>query len=201
MEPRRKGDLFYLVIGICLGITVGLALGRFWLFQPKPLVLEVPSPPPPPTPSPIRVYVSGAVARPGVYTLPADARVQDAVEAAGGLAADADQVAVNLASPLSDGDHVHVPARGEAAAPTQVSVAARAAHSAAKAEEEVRFPVDVNTASAQELEAIPGVGPATAARIIENRPYATVDDLLRVKGIGPATLEKIRPYVTVGEEK
>jgi len=122
-----------------------------------------------------------------MYVIPPDSRVADAVEAAGGWTEEADQVRVNLALPLHDGDHVHVPARAEkpcargSRAPTPIPA----------------FPLDVNTASPQELEAIPGIGPTMARRIVENRPYAKVEDLLRVPGIGPATLERIRPYVTV----
>ena len=199
MARSRACDLFYLVLGVCLGISIGVIAGRFWLFRPKPLALEVPTPPPPPpteTPSPIKVYVSGAVARPGVYTLPAAARVADAVAAAGGLTESADEARINLAQPLQDGAHVHVPARGEAT-PKEGSTARGAAKGGTG---EAQFPVNVNTASAEDLEAIPGIGPAMAARIIANRPYGAVDDLLRVKGIGPATLEKIRPYVIVGEK-
>ncbi len=191
----RAGDLFYLVLGLTLGLSLGVLVARFWLFRPKPLVLEVPTPPPPPptpTPSPIEVYITGAVARPGVYSLPPDARVEDAVSAAGGLTGEADAAAINLAQPLRDGDHVHIPAQGEEA----VTVSDRVPR-AAEEGAEVQFPVDVNTAPAEALEAIPGIGPAMAARIIEGRPYGAVDDLLRVRGIGPTTLEKIRPYVTV----
>ncbi len=196
----RVGDLFYLIVGVCIGVSIGVALSRFWLFRPKPLVLEVPTPPPPPptpTPSPIEVYVSGAVLQPGVYSLPPGARVADAVEAAGGLAQNANANAINLARTLTDGEHVYVPAEGEK---TEVSFAeGDQDRKTADQETSVEFPVNVNTASAGELQAIPGIGPALAARIIADRPYGSVDDLLRVKGIGPATLEKIRPYVTVEE--
>lgn len=193
----RAGDVFYLFVGLALGLSLGILLARFWLFRPKPLVLEVPTPQPPPptpTPSPIEVYVTGAVAHPGVYSLPSDARVEDAVDAAGGMTEEADTVAINLAQPLRDGDHVHVPVQGEK--PVQVS---EAKQPEVKGESEARFPVNINTASAEMLQAIPGIGPALAARIIEARPYGSVDDLLRVQGIGPTTLEKIRAYVTVEE--
>jgi len=187
--------LFYpLAVAFLLGIATGLLMGRFWLFAPDPLVLVIPTPaplPPSPTPLPIRVYLSGAVQRPGVYTLSPGSRLQDALAQAGGLSATADTAAVNLAQLLQDGQHIHVPERGESsshrgrkrrATPTATPV----------------FPVDVNRASLAALQTIPGVGPAMAARIVAGRPYGQVEDLLRVKGIGPATLAKLQPYVTVG---
>lgn len=179
--PDRRSWPAYLA-AVAVGYLVGLGTA-WWLLRPEPLVLTVPTPPPPPTPAPIVVDVSGAVAHPGLYTLPAGARVADAVEAAGGLTEKADRAAVNLAQPLADGSHVHVPAVGEARRTPTPSVA---------------FPVDINRASPDELTAVPGIGPTLAERIVANRPYSSVDDLLRVPGIGPATLEKLRPYVTVG---
>ncbi len=182
---------YWALVGGLVGLALGMLLGRFWLFAPAPLVMEVPTPlppPPTPTPAPVVVYVSGAVQSPGVYTLPPGSRVADAVNAAGGFAEGAATAAINLALPLEDGAQVHIPAQGEAPRPAVTPTPAGAS-----------FPVDVNTASQEMLEAIPGIGPTMARRIIEGRPYGTVDDLLRVRGIGPATLEKLRPYVTVGE--
>ncbi len=165
---------------------------------PQPIRIEVPSatlaPAATPTPAPLRVYVSGAVHSPGVYRLPPDSLVQDAILAAGGETDTADLVAINLAHPLADGEHVHVPSRGETPpAPSGAVSGGRSSTPAAP----LTAPLDLNTATAAELEALPGIGPKTAAAIIAGRPYSTVEDLLRVKGIGPATLEKLRPYVTV----
>ena len=154
-----------------------------------------------PTPARLRVYVSGAVVSPGVYRLPPDSLVEDAIDMAGGATSDADLVAVNLAHPLVDGEQIYVPVQGEAA-PPPVSSSQPSTQQKASTDSDSSAPgrlIDINTASAAELETLSGVGPKTAAAIIEGRPYATVDDLLRVKGIGPATLEKLRPYVTVGE--
>ena len=199
LEPNTpRGRLtirapYVLFAAFLLGILVGLLLARFWLLAPEPLVLEIPTPAPLPataTPAPIKVYVSGAVATPGVYTLNPDSRLEDVVARAGGFTADADSGAINLAESLSDGQHVHVPAKGEQG---------KRRSSARTPTPAVTFPVDVNRADQKVLEAIPGVGPAMAKRIIAGRPYGRVNDLLRVKGIGNATLEKLRPYVTVGE--
>lgn len=139
----------------------------------------------------VLVYISGAVAHPDVYALPADARVKDLVLAAGGLAADADAVSLNLAAGLSDAQHVHVPAQGEAAG----GAAAPAAGAATAGL------VDLNRASAAELAELPGIGDAIAERIIDyrdsNGPFATVEDLQNVKGIGPALYEQIQSSITV----
>jgi competence protein ComEA len=150
-------------------------------------------------PQPIVVHVAGAVIHPGVFTLPPGSRVHAAVEAAGGSAPDGQLDGVNLATPLTDGQRVYVPAVGEVDPGAVIDVAAApATHSGTAAPP---GPVDLNRATAAELEELPGVGPATAAAIIDDRerhgPYATVDDLDRVSGIGPAKLDAIRELVTV----
>jgi competence protein ComEA len=148
------------------------------------------------------VEVGGAVARPGVYRLPAGSRVGDAIAAAGGYAPAVDAIAagaqLNLAAVLHDAEKIHVPGRGEPAASgagggTGASVGPGASAAA-------RSPLDLNTATAAELDALPGIGPVTAAKILaarEQRRFATVDDLVSRKVIGSATLDKIRLLVTV----
>jgi competence protein ComEA len=151
-----------------------------------------------PTPALLRVYVSGAVASPGVYRLPSDSLVVDAVEAAGGTTDNADLIAINLAHPLRDGEQIYVPALDENLPPPQPVSSSSAGGDAQDADEGVpSAPVDINTASQEELEQLPGIGPAMAKRIIEARPYNSVEDLMRVKGIGEARLEELRPYVVV----
>lgn len=140
------------------------------------------------------VEVGGAVVRPGVYHLPAGSRVGDAVEAAGGYGPRVDVRAadrqLNLAAVLKDGEKVHVPDRDESAtAPAQSHAPAPSAEPG---------PIDLNRATAEELDALPGVGPATAAKIIAGRPYASVDDLTAKKVVGAATLAKLKGLVTVG---
>jgi competence protein ComEA len=150
------------------------------------------------------VHVAGAVRSPGVHRLPVDARVVDAVAAAGGLAGDADEARVNLASPLADGERVYVPRQGEDDPPAPVAGASPrptgAPGSGPDADADVA-PVDLNRATAVELEALPGVGPATAAAIVEHRDrvgaFTSVEQLLDVRGIGPAKLEQLRPRVTI----
>lgn len=136
------------------------------------------------------VHVAGAVRKPGLYELPAGARVADAIELAGARGG-ADLDALNLAEPLTDGIQVLVPRRGEQAPAGPLPGPGSTAPQ----------PVDVNVADQAALETIPGIGPVTAAAIIQFRteagPFDAVEDLLDVSGIGPATLEAIRPYVTI----
>ena len=150
------------------------------------------------TPAPLRVYVSGAVHHPGVYRLPPESLVVDAIEQAGGETDDADLIAINLAHPLSDGEQIYVPTQDEGAAPPPPIARTGTTDAGGEKKDNAPVgPVDLNTASQEELESLPGIGPAMAKRIIEGRPYNTVDDLLKVKGIGEAKLEKLRPHVTV----
>jgi competence protein ComEA len=149
------------------------------------------------------VHVSGAVKQAGVYRLAPDSRVADAIEQAGGASENADLDALNLAEPIQDGQKIHVPRKGEVSPPTVASVAPsrtpRSAPQAAAAA--TQFPINLNTATAEQLEAIPGIGPVLAQRIIEYRQthgrFQSVDELLEVRGIGAKRLENMRPYVTV----
>jgi competence protein ComEA len=143
------------------------------------------------------VHVTGAVQVPGVYELQPGQRVADAIDAAGGALADADAEALNLAARVVDGDRIAVPILGESSALGDDSGHRHAAASIGAAG---GTPIDINTAGVAELETLPGIGPATAAAIVEHRdqhgPYATVDDLEAVQGIGPAKIEAIRDHVT-----
>lgn len=139
----------------------------------------------------VTVHVVGEVRRPGVYELAGGARAKDAVDAAGGLLGDADQAAVNLARVVDDGEQIAVPRLGEAVADAGGAAGTGGSGPAAK--------VDLNTATAEQLDALPGVGPATAAKIIADRtangPFRTVDDLMRVSGIGPAKFDALKDLV------
>jgi competence protein ComEA len=151
-------------------------------------------------PAPIVVDVVGAVRRGGVVRLRAGARVIDAIEAAGGATAGADLTRLNLAAALADGARVAVPEVGGSAPavdPGAVVGAPAGGDGAASPD----APVDLNTANADQLDALPGVGPATAAAIIKDReahgPFRSVADLGRVRGIGDAKLEQLRDFVRV----
>ena len=177
----------------------------------------------------VRVHVAGAVNNPGVYTLPAQGRAVDAIAAASGAAADADLDRVNLAGALSDGVQIYVPHRGETAAPAQIQPnggtanagQGNAANGAAQngasqggtqpqpartltpagSAQKGSTPVNINTATAEELQTLPRIGPAMAQRIISWREahggFRSVDELDAVPGIGPSMLENLRPLVTV----
>ena len=151
-------------------------------------------------PPSVLVHVAGAVSQPGVYELAAGARVADAVAAAGGATTDADPNALNLAAPLVDGDRIEVPAVGADSPPGDEGAGHSHATVSGSDPESPSGPVDLNEATAGELEQLPGIGPATAAAIVEYRentgPFGTVDDLLDVPGIGPAKLDAVRDAVT-----
>lgn len=148
------------------------------------------------------LYITGGVAAPGVYHLPPESRVYHLVDAAGGLTARADRVQINLAMPLADGMHIHVPVEGEASrGPTSHSVPQAPAVPLVSAGAPPDGTVNLNRASRAELEALPGVGPATAEAIVAYREsrggFASVDELLKVKGIGPKKMEALRKVVSV----
>ena len=142
----------------------------------------------------VLVHVAGAVVEPGVYEVASGARVRDAIVAAGGPTADADWNVLNLAAVVGDASRVYVPTVGE-----EVPVDALDASGVPAGAGPLR-PVDVNRASAEELDELPGVGPATAAAIVTERtlngPFVDIDDLDRVSGIGPAKLAALRDLVT-----
>lgn len=151
----------------------------------------------------IVVEVGGAVTRPGVYELEPGARIADAIAAAGGYGPRVDvgraDREINLAAPVVDGAEIHVPSRDDPAPAAAASSEGGAGGGAAGGA--TGGVIDLNRATAAELEALPGIGPATAAKIIaarEERPFATLDELRERKVLGPATLEKVRNLVTVG---
>ena len=148
----------------------------------------------PPAAAPV-VYVAGAVAHPGLYTLAAGARADDAVRRAGGMRFDADSGAVNLAERVADGDEVLVPVLG---APSPRSRRVRPKKSNLKTPAAV---VDVNAASATDLAKVPGIGKTLAARIVEVRErdgaYASLDELLDVAGMTQGRLTRAEPYLRI----
>ena len=153
----------------------------------------------------ITVHAAGQVAAPGVYSVPAGARVADVVTAAGGLAAEADVDSLNLAAKVADGSRIYVPRKGEqvpAAGGGPVGGASDPTGAGGGPSGGAGGPVDLNSATAEQLDTLPGVGPATAAAILTYRTrhgrFKTVTELLEVPGIGPSKLEALRPLVTVG---
>ena len=187
------------VISIVIGILFGLLIaGGLFLTTRAPSgqpVVLLPSP----TPKPILVYVAGAVNHPGVFPLPRDSRIMDAVRVAGGFMEGADVSAINLAKTLVDGDRIDIPGTSPFATP-QLTIGDNGllvTPTPPKGQA-----VNINTATAELLETLPGVGPSLAAEIVkyreDNGPFATTDDLLKVPGIGPTTLENLKGLITTG---
>jgi competence protein ComEA len=145
----------------------------------------------------IVVDVAGRVVHPGIYRLRSGSRVYDALQAAGGPRQGVSTVSLNLAAPLQDGQQIVVGVRGGSMAapvtgPAQPGSAVASSSGA---------PVDVNTATLEQLETLPGVGPVLGQNILDyraaNGPFASVDQLDEVSGIGPATLAQLRPLVSL----
>lgn len=140
-------------------------------------------------PAELVVYITGGVRYPDVYRLPIGTRVKDAVLAAGGLRPDAAADQINLAAPLTDAGHVHIPLRSDPAAPTNATTANQGL-------------LNLNQASLSDLEELPGIGPAMAERIVARRteegPFRSVEDLRSVTGVGEKLYAQIAPLVTVG---
>jgi competence protein ComEA len=186
-----------------LGVAIALAVPLVQRPSPPPVRL-VATPPASPTPlAEVQVHVTGAVLQPGLYALPAGSRVGDAVQAAG-LAEDADPDALNLAARLTDGQRLVVPRQGEPLpAPTapsapRASAGAGRAASAAPAPRPDR-PLNLNTATAEQLDALPGIGPAYAQRILDyrarNGPFQSVQQLRDARLLPNATFERIKDLV------
>lgn len=189
---------------LAAGVVVALAVAGVWMVTRPPdagppLELVLPTVAPveavttPVETQTLVVHVAGAVERPGLVDVEPGARVADVVAAAGGPTADADLDRINLALPVSDADHVHVPAVGEPVVALETSTTGGVGATG---------PLDINRADEAALDELPGVGPATAAAIVAHRdehgPFTSVTSLQEVPGIGPAKLERLRDLVRIG---
>lgn len=184
-------------VAVLLGAVCAVATASFLVGvrtgAPAPIDLPLAAagaPPPVATTEPayLQVHLAGAVTKPGLYQVPASFRVGDLIDDAEGPTAGADLAAVNLAERLRDGQQVYVPVVGEQPA----AATPGAGHGG---------PVDINVATAAQLEELPGIGPSLAAAIIafrtEHGPFPTLDALESVPGIGPAKLSQFRPHASV----
>ncbi|MCI6574785.1 MAG: ComEA family DNA-binding protein [Arcanobacterium sp.] len=225
----RGTQAFAVLIGIVLGVAT---VAVMFVQQPRPVAIQASGSTPQTSHNEVResgegtgnsadkpkteqivVYVSGAVKNPGVVTIAAHSRVVDAVQAAGGFAADAQVAAINLAALAHDGQHIHVLKNSEDATKLPPDSAGEGTHSAgtggttdssgaqANQLEAGTEKIDLNTANRSELEKVPGIGAVMAGRIIAWREQhgglKSVKDLLNVEGIGQKTLAKIEPFVAV----
>ncbi len=205
------GDWFERNRGYVVVMLVNLALIGglfFWLKRPASTPVEIipPDPTPSPVPTstatalPLRIYVTGAVLQPDVYRLAPGSIVKDAIEAAGGVTGDADLVRINLAQELHDQQQVYVPRVGEADAPPPVTGGTPTLSSGEVAP---GGKVNINTATLEELDTLPGIGSELAERIIEfreaNGPFKSIEDITLVSGIGQVTFEKMKDRISVGD--
>lgn len=171
------------IINITYGVLIGLlAAGLIWLSVARPRGESV-TLLPTATPSMLTVYVNGAVATPGVYTLPDGSRIDAAITAAGGFLPGAEQTNINLATLLTDGQQINVPGIVDI---SHLNVGR----------------VNINTATVEELNGLPGIGPTTAQAIVDYRqqhgPFQVIQDIQNVPGVGPATFENIKNFINVG---
>jgi len=199
---RSRGHI--LVVIINLSVTLAAVI---WLRLPSPAPVQLISPAASATPqlTPtatqglMRVYVTGAVARPDVYRLAPDSIVKDAVQAAGGATAEADLSALNLAQQLRDQQRVYVPRLGETSPPPATSEG----NPALPGDGQPPARININTATVEQLDTLPGIGPVLAQRIVDyrtaNGPFTTIQEITEVPGIGDAILEKIKDRISVSD--
>jgi len=192
---------------VLLGVMAGFVLAGVLIFVSRapagqPILLQ-----PAPTKVPVAVHVVGAVPRPGLYEFAEGARVQDAIDAAGGLITSANVDAINLAALLVDGEQLSIPYKaGEepvagannSSGPDLPNSNTNDSNSSNSENSDL---ININTASLEELDSLPGIGPTTAQRIIDyrdaNGPFTTIDEIMDVSGIGPSTYDEIKDLITV----
>jgi competence protein ComEA len=209
--------VWWIVGGIAVALFVASAAAFLLLTAPRPStsldgVGAAPSGQPDasaaPSPSGLVVEVAGAVLHPGIYRLPIGSRIADAITAAGGYSARVDAAAadrsLNLAHPIADGDSVRVPSRDDPATANGATGGGSSGGSFAPggtgSGSATTGPIDLNTATAEQLDTLPGIGPVTAAKIVASRQtglFKSVNDLQTRKLVGPATFAKLRALVTV----
>jgi len=195
---------------VLFGVLIGLlSTGAILLIskpqQGSPIEL---SPPPTPTstaqlkptstPMPIVVQIGGKIIAPGIYAMPENSRLEDLIQLAGGLSNLADESRVNLAILLQDGDYFYIPGEDEKIPETARNALAQLNLTA---NSKFSYPLNINDASAEAFESLPGIGPIRAEDIIAYRDqigsFTSIDELLNVDGIGTAILDSIREYLVV----
>ena len=196
-----KRDLWLIIFGLVVGLA---AAGLVYLAStpPRGQPIQLSEPP---TPAPLMVYVSGSVIQPGLYALPNDSRVQDAIQAAGGLLPEANSASLNLAARVRDGEQLTIPTLIPTSPPVcQVGADGVRVQTLPPATIPTAQPgkININTASLEELDTLPGIGPVTAQKIIDyrqtNGPYQTIEAIMDIDGIGPTTFASIENLITIG---
>jgi len=183
----------YIITSLVWFIILGIYVMYDRWPRPEVIVIETPVPSAAPTLGNIVVHITGAVVRPGVYQLAPGARVEQAVRAAGGFLPEADNSAINLAAPLSDGQMLRILKTGETPPPNLLSERSETNPSIESGL------LNINQATAEQLEALPGIGPTLAGRIIAYRdtygPFHSLEEVDLVEGIGQACINKIRDLI------
>lgn len=207
MEPQEsalpqfiKDNLLVIVLGV--GGLLFILFGAFQLLAPREesIVIEQSEATDTLKTSPAKeiiVDVEGAVEKPGVYSLPENARVQDALIKAGGMSKEVDREAIvkslNLAAHLTDGAKIYIPFTGE----TTASIQAQSSGFVMGTSTETGGLISINSASSSQLDTLPGVGEVTAEKIIQNRPYSSLEDLVSKKAVTKSTFEKIKDKISL----
>ena len=182
-----------IAIGVILGLlTAGIVFLSVSPPRGEPIQLT-----PRPSEAPIVISIQGEVMQPGVYSLPIGSRLQDAIEQAGGVTTNANQISLKLATLLKDGDAIIIPSKGMAESDipeTQSGIIERSNSSVF-----TEACININTATAEELETLPGIGPTRSAAIIDyretNGPFYKLEDLMQVPGIGPSTFDALKEQI------
>ena len=187
---------------LALGVICGLLGAGIILLVSRPPGGSAITLLPPPSPVPLVVYVSGAVTRPDIYTMPVGSRLRDAIQAAGGLSSQADPQNLNLAAFLEDGMKIQVAQIVKTPIVPGAMTGTSNLSATGLSQGVASSLVNINTASQQELDTLAGIGPALAQRIIAYRtakgPFTKIEDIQNVSGIGAVTFEKIKDLITVG---
>lgn len=188
----------YQALGMLILVFLAVVGATVWYVRTpagEPLIVALPTPgatESADSASEVKVYITGAVLRPGVYSVTRESRLEDLVQAAGGLTIDADREKINLASVLRDGQHIHVPTFRDTLTSATVNGTTANSGTAAK--------VNINTASAAELEDLPRIGTVTASKIIAyrdaNGPFTTIEDLRDLKLLRDADFEQVKDLIS-----
>jgi competence protein ComEA len=190
--------------GILLGVVFGLLVGGVIILVISPARGNPVELQPIPTPSPMKVYVAGSVISPGVYSLPVTSRVSDAIQAAGGLRPEADANLLNLASLVHDGDRLWVPAKVVETPTSGSGISGMVCITTTPIPPSPEHPLNINTASVDQIDLLPGIGPVKAGQIVayrnQNGPFTAIDELLNVPGITASIYEKIKDLITVSTQ-